>query len=297
MNVFVITACYNYEGKLDKYVESFIRSYVLTQETEPEYLNNLNFRFVFVNDQPGTSKLIRQITKPLTRFKGLNVSIHDNLENLGATRSRNYAARAIFMRGLVQSKDDLIMYFDSDDIWDRDAVKIISSLRDCQNDFIFLPVDVSTIPINRELNGEIELGKFATYVPLQEAIYVWRVGYALSKLRKYGFLWYEDGSDSRYFPEDLMFHLSPFDKCYINPDLVICHRDYSTGNIAHDWEKTILANKTAFKKLVAAHRVNMHRFPYSTELIKYVNWVDGLITEPKPETEETEQKNEDSDNR
>jgi glycosyltransferase involved in cell wall biosynthesis len=290
MNVFVITACYNYEGKLEKYVESFLKSYVLTKELQPEYLNNLNIRFIFVNDQPGTSKLIREITKPLTRFKGLNVSIHDNVENIGATRSRNYAARAIFMRGLVQSGDDLIMYFDSDDIWDRDAVKIISSLRNCPNDFIFLPVDVSTIPINKELKGEIELGKFATYIPLQESIYVWKASYALDFLRKFGFLWYEDNSDSKYFPEDLMFYLNPKHKCFINPDLVICHRDYSTGNIAHDWEATIKKNKSAFKMLVRAHRINMHRYDYPAELIKYVNWVDGLVTDPKPETKvETEE--------
>jgi len=287
MTVFVITACYNYEGKLDKYIDSFLKSFMDAPE---ESLHDLNFRFVFVNDQPGTSKLIRQITKPLTQYRQLKVSIHDNVENLGATRSRNYAARAIFMRGLVQSKEDLIMYFDSDDIWDIKAVEIISSLRHCPNDFIFLPVDVSTIPINREISGEIELGKFATYVPLQESIYVWRVNYALAHLRKFGFLWYEDQSDCKYFPEDLMFHLNPFHKCFVNPDLVICHRDYSTGNIAHDWETTILNNKAAFKKLVAAHRVNMHRFPYSTELIKYVNYVDGLVTpaKPEPESEETD---------
>lgn len=274
MNVFVITACYNFSGKLEKYIESFNEAFNHSDATK------ISFRFMFVNDQPGTSKQMNEIVKSLVKSPRVKYSIHNNTKNVGVTLSRNWAARAIYrVFGNQISPDDIIIYFDCDDIWDIESVNILDSLRDCKSEFIFLPVDVSTIPINKEIAGEMELGKFCTYVPLQECIYCWRVSYAYRFLKHFGFLWYEDKNECKYYPEDMMFHLNPKHKCLVLPDAVICHRNYETGNIAHCWDDTIRKNIPAFRTLVEMHRINMHRYEYSAELIKYVNYLSSIVYE------------------
>lgn len=277
MTVYVITACYNFIDKLNKYVGSFNASLNKWKCN----ITDINFQFMFICDEPGMESRLESYVSKLKSDR-VKVSIMNNSQNIGATRSRNIGVRELFNNVEISSKmnfkDDFITYFDSDDIWDIDSVKVLSNLRNYKNDFIFLPVDVSTIPINSKCIGDMELGKFCTYVPLQECNYCWRLPYAHQFISQFGFLWYEDDSDSKYFPEDMMFYLNPEHHCYVTGD-VICHRNYDTGNIAHDWKGTILKNKSAFRTLAEFHKKNMKKYDYPTELVDYVNYLNYLVHE------------------
>ena len=279
MNIFVITACYKFREKIDKYVESFNNAFNNSDIRDKD----INFRFLFVNDDPGTDLSLKKSVSKLVSSKKVKYSIHSNKENMGVTYSRNWAAIRIFeLFSPSLTKKDRIIYFDCDDIWDKDAINILYSLRDNKSDFVFLPVEVTgqkSIPINPDCVGEMELGKFCTYLPMQECIYCWSVEYAYKFIKVYGFLWYQDNSNCKYYPEDMMFHLNPKHKCEIIPGSIICHRSYDEGNIALDWYHTILNNKPAFRKLVEMHRVNMHRYEYPPKTIEYINWVSSLVYE------------------
>lgn len=275
MNVSVITACYNFEGRLDTYLKSFLESFQACDVSSQP-----NFEFVFIIDEPNKNKEFYSILSEQLQ-SGINLklrfSVISNESNIGVTRSRNKGAR--FINEWVNLNDpDWVIYFDVDDIWSIDAVSILSNLESISesHDLVFLPCDVDTIPINQSLLCKsMELGLFCTFIPLQEAIYAWRFSYFQSLLLKFDFIWYEDESESKYFPEDMMFYLSNRDLVFIS-DKVICHRTYDGGNIAKDWKGTIIKNKSAFRNLVSMHRLNAEIYPYSRELLDYVGYLDYL---------------------
>lgn len=266
MRIYVITACYNYLGKLDKYVDSFNRSFSKHKDDLED-----SFYFIFVNDQPETEDKISDILEKLVKDDRINYEVICNKVNIGATRSRNKAAR----RAIQFEDEGRVIYFDSDDIWTEDAVKILSDDLYNDIDLVFHPVNVSSIPINNECREEMTLSKFCTFIPLQECIYSWKLSWAREFISKHGFLWYEDDSDSKYFPEDMMFYLIPNQEVWVT-DKIICDRNYETGNIAHDWEFTILKNKSAFRTLVKMHRMNMKTIEYPAKLIEYVKYLEHI---------------------
>lgn len=274
MTVSVITACYNFENHLKNYLDSLINSVIHTKGSR------CDFNIIFIDDDPEGKISIQEILYDY--INELDTHVIDthvivNESNLGVTRSRNIGAK--YIKDNLIDDTDWVIYFDVDDIWDIDAVKYLTSLGDSNDDLVFLPCDVDTIPINDSILGKVmELGEFCTHIPLQESIYAWRSDYFKFHLDTYGYLWYQDSSNSKYFPEDMVFYLNRLKKVFIS-DKVICHRTYINGNIAKDWKSTILRNKSAFKKLAEFHRINSQFYRYSPELVKYVEYLEYLTND------------------
>lgn len=271
MTVSVITACYNFEDRVENYLDSLFESIDNCKFHRPD------FNLVFIIDEPNKGARFEEIIEEYkSELATAEISVHviQNESNIGVTRSRNRGARYIKEKLLDDS--DWVIYFDIDDTWDIESVTKLKMLEKCEHDFVFFPCDVDTIPINKEiLNSSVELGKFCTYVPLQEAIYAWRNDYFKSQMSSLDYLWYEDESPSKYFPEDMVFYLTRTKTAWIT-DKVLCHRTYDNGNIAKDWKSTIIKNKSAFRKLSEFHKTNAKYFQYSPKLWEYIEYIDYL---------------------
>lgn len=271
MKVFVITACYNYSKTLDAYIESLNNAIDLGSE-------GLDLHVIFINDDVVIPRNI--LTNSLKRLK-CEYTILENISNMGCTRSRNKGVRYI-LSNLDYTEEDWLIYFDIDDRWDAISLSHLRHLDylPCKSEVVVYPVDVASIPINREIIGTMPSWRFTSYVPMQEGIYAWNMTLVEEWVGKYGNLWYQDDSDSKYFPEDIMFLREPNMNINILGE-VICHRDYSTGNIAGDWGRTIYSNKSAFKKWLELKEMNIKRLDPTTSIYKknkeYMDYVRYVV--------------------
>jgi hypothetical protein len=275
MNVFVITACYNFTGKLDKYVESFLDSYNAYKGEKP------NFHFIFVCDQPGAeSDLLSTITK--LDGDGISSVAIINNKNLGVTRSRNLAVTRLyedqfyknFYWAGINPDTDYLLYFDADDVWDIKSVELLSNQPDW--DLIFYPCDIEETKQDNSIRGYMTLGEFCTYVPHLECTYVWKLRIVFDYMLTHGHFWYESSTDCKLFPEDMIFLTMPEVKCLIVND-TICHCSRTTGNYCNDWRLTIHKNILSFRRLAQLHRENMKNYKYPEELVKYVEWLESYF--------------------
>lgn len=272
MKIFVITACYNYSKTLESYIQS------LNNALEIEGNEGLELQVIFINDDVGIPRSI--LTNSLKALK-CRYTIIENDSNIGCTRSRNKGVRYI-LSNLDYTDEDWLIYFDIDDRWDALSISYLRHLNYLSNksEVAIYPVDVASIPINKDIIGVMPSWEFTSYVPMQEGIYAWNMGLVRDWVNKYGSLWYEDNSDSRYFPEDIMFLREPNMKLNILGE-VICHRNYSTGNIAGDWGRTIYSNKSAFKKWLELKGMNIKRLNPTSSIYKknkeYMDYVRYVV--------------------
>jgi hypothetical protein len=274
MNIYVITACYKCIDLIDNYINSFVKSFKSFNGSD------LNFNFVFVNDdeEVPVSKLRSKVKK--IKVSG-DISFHvlDNPKNIGVTRSRNKAADFIY-RWYLRSMDELelknsfMMYFDADDVWSPDSVRLLSSLDFSNIDTIFLPVETKGREINKEVTGLMTNGKFCSFIPAQECIYCWRSDKIVKSIEFKGYVWYQDKSDCKYFPEDIMLLENPKDTVLVLPSHSICYRDYDEGSITKNWKEVIHANISAFNHLGRLHNINMLTYHYPKELRDYVHYLN-----------------------
>lgn len=264
MTVYVITACYNCINTLDDYFKSLSKSVNALNE-------DFKLHIVFVIDDPTNAPQIADIINSY-KFDYVTKSILFNEDNLGCTRSRNRAAN--FILGLI-TEGDYVTYFDSDDTWSDTA---LSDLYQCLTenkiyDLIYLPIP----PVQDDLVEKVmPLGEFCNRIPLQESTYVWSYEYFYHLIDKYGTLYYQDNSESKYFPEDMRM-IQEFKFHVKITKYSICHRIYDNGNIAKNWRSTIIKNKLAFRKLWE-FRTQLNKFyPLLNDEIKeYYKWIDYL---------------------
>jgi hypothetical protein len=230
---------------------------------------------IFINDDPSLMGYLDEVLS--TGIAMFKYRILENEKNLGVSRSRNRGLRYV----LSYLYPGVITYFDVDDTWMPNAISNMKGILidlSLGTDMVFSPVDNGMTIKTELLNRKVPFTEFLTKVPMQECIYFWNYEYVKNFYSEHGYLWYEDDSESKYFPEDIMFHLDIHNSAYVT-DRVICKRDYSKGNITKDWDDTIRKNKSAFKNLIELHRETSKLVEYPDELKIYVNYLRELVEE------------------
>ena len=274
MNVFVITACYKFKGKLEKYVESFMASYEKYKSRAPK------FNFLFINDDPDPYSLkdLMDTISPLRREH--SVFVLNNMDNLGVTRSRNKAVIRLYEDKFYKNKTwvdlnpytDYLMYFDCDDIWDIDSVNTLSNIP--KYDLVFYPCEIEEFEQDKSIKGLMTLGKFCTFIPHLECTYLWRLHLVFDYILEHGNFWYESEDNCKLFTEDMIFLTIPDISCLVMSDS-ICHCSRNTGSYCNDWRSTIHKNILSFRRMAELHRKNMRYYEYPEELIKYVEYLES----------------------
>lgn len=263
-SVYVITPLYNCERQFSVYLKSLYQS----QLSSSGYA--FDFKFIFVIDQPyGYSNYIDSI-EYFFKLMAYEYKIIKNNDNLGVTRSRNIAAEYISKE---ISPGDYVMQFDGDDEWTKNSIDYLNeSLSDkyFNADMLMYPI----APINEYCRGYMTLGQFCTYIPMQEAIYVWSYNYFKSLMNRYGNLYYEDENKCKLYPEAIRL-LQDHDKSCFVDDSIICKAYPEEGNFTKNYRRSIYNNIPAFMKLAEEFRKlrDSNIYPISDELNTYINWI------------------------